>query len=160
MMDHKRFQVWLAEADDLSKPQCKGAKAVFSGGSKASASLAVIEAGEGENRRCPRCSTLDAVSHGHANKPGPSFEQRPVLVAAGHSGMTVNAILPTANTDALREVIEPVIDEDVGLVRTTIEHVRHSRPQWAFGTRCSTQPEGSGFGTPFTSTRSTADIAS
>ena len=53
---------------------------------------------------------------GKASKRGLSSEQVPVLVAADRSGMTVSAVLPAVNADALRDVIEPVVDEDIVLV--------------------------------------------
>ncbi len=225
MMNHKQFQAWLSQVDQLSTAQRKEAGAVLSGGSRASASLAAIEAGVGEDHRCPHCGTPGAVSRGKArglrryqckgcgktfnvatgtplaglhrkerwlafgtcladgetvrasavrcglavntafrwrhrflavgsrdprklagiveadetyvlesrkgernldrkarrrggkaSKRGLSSEQVPVLVAADRSGMTVSAILPAVNADALRDVIEPVVDEDIVLV--------------------------------------------
>ena len=225
MMNHKQFQAWLSQVDQLSTAQRKEAGAVLSGGSRASASLAAIEAGVGEDRRCPHCGTPGAVSRGKArglrryqckgcgktfnaatgtpsaglhrkerwlafgtcladgdtvrasavrcglavntafrwrhrflaagsrdprklagiveadetcvlesrkgernldrkarrrggkaSKRGLSSEQVPVLVAADRSGMTVSAVLPAVNADALRDVIEPVVDEDIVLV--------------------------------------------
>ena len=65
-MDHKQFQVWLAQVDHLSAAQRREAEAALSGGSQASASLAAIEAGVGEGRRCPHCGTPGAVSRGRA----------------------------------------------------------------------------------------------
>ena len=53
---------------------------------------------------------------GKASKRGLSDEQVPVLVAADRSGTTVSAVLPAVNADSLREVIEPVVDEDIVLV--------------------------------------------
>ncbi len=47
---------------------------------------------------------------------GPSDEQVPVLVVADRSGATVRAVLPAVNADPLREVIAPVVDEDIVLV--------------------------------------------
>ena len=52
---------------------------------------------------------------GKASKRGLSSEQVPVLVAADRSGMTVAAVLPAVNADALRDVIEPVVDDDIVL---------------------------------------------
>jgi len=222
MMNHKRFQAWLAQADQLSAAQRGEAEAVLSGGPRASASLAAIEAGVGEDRRCPHCGTPGAVSRGkarglrryrckgcgktfnaatgtplagldrkgrwlesgscpaegetvrasagrcgpavntafrwrhrfpaaesrnsrrpagiveadetyvpesrrgarhldrkarrrggRAGRRGLSSGQVPVLVAADRGGMTVSAILPAVNADALREAIEPVVDDDI-----------------------------------------------
>ena len=47
MMNHKQFQAWLSQVDQLSTAQRKEAGAVLSGGSRASASLAAIETGQG-----------------------------------------------------------------------------------------------------------------
>ena len=66
MMSHKQFQAWLAQVDQLSAAQRREAKAALSGGSQASASLAAIEAGVGEGRRCPHCGAPGAVSRGKA----------------------------------------------------------------------------------------------
>ena len=53
---------------------------------------------------------------GKASKRGLSDEQVPVLVAADRSGATVSAVLPAVNAGPLREVIAPVVDEDIVLV--------------------------------------------
>ena len=53
---------------------------------------------------------------GKASKRGLSDGQVPVLVIADRSGATVNAVLPAVNADPLREVIAPVVDEDIVLV--------------------------------------------
>ncbi len=53
---------------------------------------------------------------GKASKRGLSDEQVPVLVAADRSGATVSAVLPAVNANPLREVIAPVVDEDIVLV--------------------------------------------
>ena len=50
---------------------------------------------------------------GKASKRGLSDEQVPVLVAADRSGATVSAVLPAVNADPLREVLAPVVDEDI-----------------------------------------------
>ncbi len=212
MMNHKQFQAWLSQVDQLGTAQRREPEAVLSGGSQASASLAAIEAGVGEDRRCPHCGTPGAVSRGKArglrrhqckncgktfnaatgtpvggsslqgemagvrnlpcgrgngacvrralracrrhglprklagiaeadethvpesrkgerhldrkarrrggtaSRRGLSSGRVPVLVAADRSGMTVGAVLPAVNADALRDVIEPVVDEDIVLV--------------------------------------------
>ena len=66
MMNRKQFQAWLSQVDQLGTAQRKEAGAVLSGGSRASASLAAIEAGVGEGRRCPHCGPPGAVSRGKA----------------------------------------------------------------------------------------------
>ena len=53
---------------------------------------------------------------GKASKRGLSDEQVPVLVVADRSGATVSAVLPAVNADPLREVLAPVVDEDIVLV--------------------------------------------
>ena len=53
---------------------------------------------------------------GKASKRGLSDEQVPVLVVADRGGATVSAVLPAVNADTLREVIAPVVDEDIVLV--------------------------------------------
>ena len=53
---------------------------------------------------------------GRASKRGLSDEQVPVLVVADRGGATVSAVLPAVNADTLREVIAPVVDEDIVLV--------------------------------------------
>ncbi len=60
--------------------------------------------------------TLVVRRGGKAGKRGLSSEQVPAPVAADRSGMTVSAVLPAVNTDTLRDVIEPVVDEDIVLV--------------------------------------------
>ena len=76
-MNHKQFQAWLAQVDQFSTAQHREAEAVLSGGSQASVSLAAVEAGVGEDRRCPHRSTPGAVSRGKASKRGLSSEQVP-----------------------------------------------------------------------------------
>ncbi len=53
---------------------------------------------------------------GKASKRGLPDEQVPVLVVADRGGATVSAVLPAVNADPLREVIAPVVDEDIVLV--------------------------------------------
>ncbi len=53
--------------EKLTAAQLTEAEAALSGQSQASASLAAVEAGVGEDRRCPRCGTPGAVSRGRAN---------------------------------------------------------------------------------------------
>ena len=65
-MDNKGFQKWLSAIDSLSSDQLQKAKAVLSGESQSSASLAAIEASVGEERRCPHCQATGAISRGKA----------------------------------------------------------------------------------------------
>ncbi len=66
MMNHKQFQAWLSQVDRLGTAQRRETEVMLSGGSQASASLAAIEAGVGEDRRCPHSGTPGAVSRGKA----------------------------------------------------------------------------------------------
>ena len=65
-MDHKQFQEWLSGIDHLSPAQRQQTEAVFLGDTETSASLAAIEAAVGEDRQCPHCGTLGAISRGKA----------------------------------------------------------------------------------------------
>ena len=49
---------------------------------------------------------------GKAAKRGLSAEQIPVLIARDRTSNTTDAILPRANTQAVREVLEPILDHD------------------------------------------------
>lgn len=53
---------------------------------------------------------------GRAHKRGLSHEQVPILVAADRSGATVSAVLPSVSADALRDVLEPVVEKDALLI--------------------------------------------
>ena len=53
---------------------------------------------------------------GKASKRGLSDEQVPVLVVADRGGATVSAVLPAVHAGPLREVIAPVVDENIVLV--------------------------------------------
>ncbi len=53
---------------------------------------------------------------GRASKRGLSHELVPVLVAADRSGTTISAVLPVANGDAIKSVLDPVLCEDALLV--------------------------------------------
>ena len=66
-MDNGQFQEFLSGLDKLTAAQrTELAAAALSGRTQASASLAAVEAGVGEDRRCPRCGTPGAVSRGMA----------------------------------------------------------------------------------------------
>ncbi len=65
-VDHKQFQEWLSGPDHLSPAQWQQTEAVFPGDTETSASLAAIEAAVGEDRQCPHCGTLGAISRGKA----------------------------------------------------------------------------------------------
>lgn len=53
---------------------------------------------------------------GKASKRGLSHELVPVLLAVDRSGSTVTAVLPAANGDAIKAVLEPVLSQDALLV--------------------------------------------
>lgn len=53
---------------------------------------------------------------GKASKPGLSDEQVPVLVAADRTGATISAVLPSVCADAIKAVLQPVLDKDALLV--------------------------------------------
>src|ERR1039458_7738818 len=53
---------------------------------------------------------------GKASKRGLSHELVPVLVAADRSGATITAVLPAANGDAIKAVLDPVLSNDALLV--------------------------------------------
>jgi len=53
---------------------------------------------------------------GKASKRGLSHELVPVLVAADRSGATISAVLPAANGDAIKAVLDPVLSKDALLV--------------------------------------------
>lgn len=52
---------------------------------------------------------------GKAAKRGLSEEQIPVLIARDRTPATTDAVLPSANTQAVRAVLEPILDPDVVL---------------------------------------------
>ncbi len=96
---------------------------------------------------------------GKASKRGLSDEQVPVLVVADRSGATVSAVLPAVNADALREVIAPVVDEDIVLVIDG--HRACPRCAAAIGAHHEALNchEVNGCEVPFTFRRSTTDTA-
>jgi len=49
---------------------------------------------------------------GKAAKPGTSSEQVPVLIVRDRSGVTSEAVLPRVTSDALAEVLTPILDSD------------------------------------------------
>lgn len=53
---------------------------------------------------------------GKASKRGLSDEQTPVLVAADRTGATISAVLPSVCADAIKKVLQPVLDKDALLV--------------------------------------------
>lgn len=65
-MRRTAFQEWLSRVDGLTAAQRREALAVLSGRSEGAASLAAVELGVDEERRCPRCGTPGAVSRGKA----------------------------------------------------------------------------------------------
>ena len=65
-MDHKQFQAWLSGIDGLILAQRQQAQAVLLGEAEPSASLAAIKERVAEDRECPHCGALGAVSRGPA----------------------------------------------------------------------------------------------
>lgn len=65
-MDRKSFQSWLAGVDTLSDAQKAEALAILAGRPVGAASLAAIELGVGEDRKCPHCGAPGAVANGKA----------------------------------------------------------------------------------------------
>ena len=65
-MRSDEFRDWLARVDALGAAQRREALAVLSGRSASSASVAAVEPGVDEERRCPRCRATGAVSTGRA----------------------------------------------------------------------------------------------
>ena len=65
-MDHERFREWFSHVDELTTAQCKEVAAVLSDPPEGAASLAAIELGVDDERRCPHCASAGAVSRGKA----------------------------------------------------------------------------------------------
>lgn len=65
-MDHERFRDWFSRVDELTEAQRKEVAAVLSNPPADAASLAAIELGVDDERRCPHCGTGGAVSRGKA----------------------------------------------------------------------------------------------
>ncbi len=63
-MDRAQFRDWVSSIDELTATQRREAAAVLSDPPEGEASLAAIELGVGEERRCPHCDTGGAVSRG------------------------------------------------------------------------------------------------
>ena len=65
-MDHERFRDWFSRVDELTAAQRKEVAAVLSDPPEGAASLAAIELGVDDERRCPHCGAGGAVSRGKA----------------------------------------------------------------------------------------------
>ena len=65
-MDHERFREWFSRVDELTAAQRKEVSAVLSEPPEGAASLAAIELGVDDERRCPHCGAGGAVSRGKA----------------------------------------------------------------------------------------------
>ena len=65
-MDHERFREWLSHVDELTAAQRKEVGVVLSEPPEGAASLAAIELGVDDERRCPHCASAGAVSRGKA----------------------------------------------------------------------------------------------
>ncbi len=65
-MDHERFRDWFSRVDELTAAQRKEVAAMLSDPPEGAASLAAIELGVDDERRCPHCGAGGAVSRGKA----------------------------------------------------------------------------------------------
>ena len=65
-MDHERFRDWFSRVDELTAAQHNEVAAVLSEPSEGAASLAAIELGVDDERRCPHCGAGGAVKRGKA----------------------------------------------------------------------------------------------
>ena len=65
-MDHERFRDWFSLVDELTAAQRKEVATVLSDPPEGAASLAAIELGVDDERRCPHCASAGAVSRGRA----------------------------------------------------------------------------------------------
>ena len=65
-MERKEFQAWLSAVDTLSEAQKAEAVEILAGRPVGEASVAAIELGVDEDRRCPHCGTPGAVANGKA----------------------------------------------------------------------------------------------
>ena len=65
-MDHERFRDWFSRVDELTATQRREVAAVLSDPPEGAASLAAIELGVDDERRCPHCDAGGAVSRGKA----------------------------------------------------------------------------------------------
>ena len=70
-MDHERFRDWFSHVDELTAVQRQEVVAVLSDPPEGAASLAAIELGVDDERRCPHCGSGGAVSRGKAPRPAP-----------------------------------------------------------------------------------------
>jgi transposase-like protein len=67
-MDNTTFQAWLSAAEGLTASQRDEALGVLSGAPQAAASVAAVERGVDEERRCPHCHTPGAIKRGMARR--------------------------------------------------------------------------------------------
>ena len=65
-MDHERFRDWFSHVDDLTAAQREEVAAALSGRPQGAASLATIELGVDEERRCAHCGGGGSVSRSKA----------------------------------------------------------------------------------------------
>ena len=70
-MDHERFRDWFSHVDDLTAPQRAEVAAALSERPQGAASLAAIELGVDDERRCPHCGSGGAVSRGKGARSAP-----------------------------------------------------------------------------------------
>ena len=65
-MDHERFREWFSRVDELTAAQRKEVAVMLSDPPEGAASLAAIELGVDDERRCAHCGAGGAVSRGKA----------------------------------------------------------------------------------------------
>jgi len=65
-MEQERFQEWLSKLDGISPSQRRQLVASLEAGAVQTSSLSAIDVSVGEDRRCPHCAVLRAISRGKA----------------------------------------------------------------------------------------------
>ena len=65
-MDHDRFRGWFSHVNDLTATRRAEVAAALSERSRGAVSLAAIELGMDDERRCPHCGSGGSVSRGKA----------------------------------------------------------------------------------------------
>ena len=87
-MDHKRFRDWFSHVDELTAVQRKELAAVLSDAAEGAASLAAIELGVDDERRCPHCASADAVNYLWVYAEEHGVADRMVVVMGSDFGRT------------------------------------------------------------------------
>ena len=70
-MDHERFRDWFSRVDELTAAQRKEVAAVLSDPPEGTASLAAIELGVDDERRCPHCGSAGCGVAGQGARSAP-----------------------------------------------------------------------------------------